>query len=125
MQTIVLKRSYQPADPSDGYRVFVDRLWPRGLTHEEFPYDLWAKDIAPSPELRKWYHEAPARDRWDEFQTRYTKELEANPAFPAFRRELAGKPKVTLLFSSHEPEFSDAMVVRNLLLKLDAEGQPV
>ena len=125
MQTIVLKRSYQPAEPTDGYRVFVDRLWPRGLTHEEFPYDLWAKDIAPSTELREWYHAAPARDRWDEFQVRYTKELLTNPAFDTFRREIATKPKVTLLFSSHDPEFSDAMVVRNVLLKCESAGEPV
>ena len=65
-QQILLKRAYDPESPSDGFRVYIDRLWPRGLSHATFHYDLWDKDIAPSTELREWFHADPL-DRWDEF----------------------------------------------------------
>ena len=79
-----LKRSYEPASPEDGFRVYIDRLWPRGLSHETFHYDLWDKDIAPSTELREWFHADPD-NRWSEFETRYSKELETSPSFGALR----------------------------------------
>lgn len=72
-----LKRAYEPASPEDGFRVYIDRLWPRGLSHETFHYDLWDKDIAPSTELREWFHADPD-NRWSEFETRYSKELETS-----------------------------------------------
>lgn len=109
-----LKRAYDEASPSDGYRVYIDRLWPRGLSHETFHYDMWDKEIAPSTELREWYHADPD-DRWSEFEQKYASELNANPAFQTLKEEIANRPVVTLLFSSHDREHNNAVVVYNLL----------
>ena len=114
MSEISIKRAYDPAEPADGFRVFIDRLWPRGLSHEVFHYDLWVKDIAPSTELREWFHAEPT-DRWNEFATRYASELKASPAFADFKQQIAGHPVVTLLYSSHDREHNNAVVVRQLL----------
>ncbi|MDE6086335.1 MAG: DUF488 family protein [Muribaculaceae bacterium] len=113
--TIQLKRAYEPADPSDGYRVYIDRLWPRGLSHETFHYDSWDKSIAPSTPLREWFHQDPD-NRWPEFEERYKTELLANPAFTALRTEIAGKPVVTLLYSSHDRPHNNAVIVRQALI---------
>lgn len=113
-QIISIKRAYEPESPDDGFRVYIDRLWPRGLSHNTFHYDLWDKDIAPSTELREWFHEAPA-DRWKEFSERYAKELASNPAFGTLRETIVGKPTVTLLYSSHDPEHNNAVVVEKML----------
>ncbi|MDE6368258.1 MAG: DUF488 family protein, partial [Muribaculaceae bacterium] len=77
-QVIKIKRAYDPVSNEDGFRVYVDRLWPRGLSHETFHYDLWDKEISPSTELREWFHQDPD-NRWDEFKKRYLDELKANP----------------------------------------------
>lgn len=114
MTTIRLKRAYDPALPSDGYRVYIDRLWPRGLSHATFHYDLWDKDIAPSTELREWFHADPA-NRWDEFEKRYTLELKDNPAFSRLRQQLQEHDVVTLLYSSHDQAHNNAVVVESLL----------
>lgn len=117
-QIIQLKRAYDPATPDDGYRVYIDRLWPRGLSHETFHYDSWDKSIAPSAELREWFHQNPD-SRWEEFKHRYKAELLANPAFNALKEEIADKPKVTLLYSSHDHEHNNAVIVADALgLKL-------
>lgn len=113
-QTIQLKRAYDPASPGDGYRVYVDRLWPRGLSHETFHYDWWDKDIAPSAELREWFHQDPD-GRWAEFAEKYRAELLANPAFATLKATLADKPTVTLLYSSHDREHNNAVVVKQAL----------
>lgn len=113
-QTILLKRAYNPQSPTDGYRVYIDRLWPRGLSHETFHYDSWDKQIAPSTELREWFHQDP-QTRWDEFEKRYAAELQANPAFETLKKEIEDKPTVTLLFSSHDRDHNNAVVVKNLL----------
>lgn len=115
MTIIQLKRAYEPSAPADGFRIYIDRLWPRGLSHANFHYDMWDKDIAPSTELREWFHADP-EGRWTEFEKRYEAQLEANPAFDALRRLIATKPKVTLLYSSHDAEHNNAVVVRNLLV---------
>lgn len=109
-----LKRAYDPQSPDDGFRVYIDRLWPRGLSHETFHYDLWDKDIAPSTELREWFHQDP-ENRWAEFAAKYSAELKAMPAFDALRRLLATKPKVTLLYSSHDEAHNNAVVVLDAL----------
>lgn len=114
MTKIQLKRAYDEADASDGYRVYIDRLWPRGLSHETFHYDHWDKEIAPSTELREWFHADPA-GRWEEFEKRYGEELRDNPAFAALRQEVASKPVVTLLYSSHDREHNNAVVVARAL----------
>ena len=74
MTRIKIKRAYEKPEPDDGFRVFVDRLWPRGMRKEDFRYDLWAKQIAPSAALRRWYHE-DMPGRWEEFGRRYAAEL--------------------------------------------------
>ena len=112
MTEIVLKRAYELASPTDGYRVLVDRLWPRGMSHATLHYDLWEKELAPSTELREWYHQDPDH-RWDEFVTRYSAELHANPDFTNFVHTLSGHSKVTLLYGSHDPVHNNAAVLRN------------
>ena len=114
MQQINLKRAYEPQSSNDGYRVYIDRLWPQGLSHDTFHYDLWDKEIAPSTELRQWFHADP-ENRWPEFEKRYAAELSANPAFARLKAAIADKPVVTLLYSSRDQEHNNAVVVKNLL----------
>lgn len=111
---IKIKRAYEPSSSTDGYRVYIDRLWPRGLSHETFNYDVWDKYIAPSTELREWFHEDPD-GRWQDFESKYAKELKANPAFGALKRQLADKQVVTLLYSSHDSDHNNAVVLEKLL----------
>lgn len=115
---IVTKRVYEPYAESDGYRVLVDRLWPRGLTKERVHYDEWAKFLAPSTELRKWFGHDPAK--WDEFQTRYQAELDANPEAAAFAQKLAAlptseHPRVTLLFAAKNQQQNEAVMLQKWL----------
>ncbi len=115
MKNIILtKRAYEPASPADGYRIYVDRLWPRGLSHETFRYDLWDKQIAPSTELRQWFHENPSAE-WTEFEERYRKELLATPAYSELKQLIADKPTVTLLYSSHDTLHNNALVLQHQL----------
>lgn len=118
-QTIKLKRAYDPTSEDDGYRVYVDRLWPRGLSHETFHYDLWDKEISPSTELREWFHADP-ENRWTEFAEKYKAELMANPNLQTFRQEIADKPTVTLLYSSHDHEHNNAVVLQQTLVNLNS-----
>lgn len=113
-QIIRLKRAYDPASADDGFRVYIDRLWPRGLSHETFHYDLWDKSIAPSTELREWFHQDPD-SRWPQFEEKYKAELRENPAFEALQEEIKDKPRVTLLYSSHDEEHNNAVVVAKML----------
>ena len=116
MATIKIKRAYEPASPADGYRIYIDRLWPRGLSHETFHYDYWDKEISPSTELREWFHEDPS-DRWDEFEKKYKDELLANPAFDQLKTLVKSKPVVTLLYSSHDETHNNALILQSLLEK--------
>lgn len=118
MATVNIKRVYQDAAgvAGDGVRVFVDRLWPRGESKEKFHYDIWAKDVAPSAELREWYHADP-QNRWEEFERRYLDELKANPAVAKLEAELAGKPVVTLLYGSRDTMHNNAAVLCTYLQK--------
>lgn len=111
---ITIKRAYEPASADDGFRVYVDRLWPRGLSHETFHYDLWDKEIAPSTELREWFHANPTGE-WSEFEKRYRYELLANPALGTLITTLNTYPKVTLLYSSHDAEHNNAVVLCDVL----------
>lgn len=113
---IELKRAYEPVSPADGFRIYIDRLWPRGLSHETFHYDLWDKEIAPSTELREWYHADP-EERWTEFEKRYTEELQANKNLKQLEDIVSQHPVVTLLYSSHDEQHNNAIVVENLLAK--------
>lgn len=112
--TIQIKRAYEQASPDDGYRIYIDRLWPRGLSHETFHYDLWDKEIAPSTELREWFHQNP-EGRWTEFEQKYMAELKSNPAFRNLKQEIEDKSKVTLLYSSHDESHNNAVIVARLL----------
>lgn len=114
-QIINIKRAYEPVAPDDGFRIYIDRLWPRGMSHETFHYDLWDKEIAPSTELREWFHVNPQAE-WTEFEERYRRELKANPAFASLKKVIGDKSRVTLLYSSHDKEHNNAVVLRDLLL---------
>lgn len=111
------KRIYDPATAEDGYRVLVERLWPRGVSKEAAHLDTWEKGIAPSDSLRRWYGHDPAS--WDEFQTRYEAELQVPEARKILERlaERARQGTVTLLYSSHAGEISNAAVLERLLSK--------
>lgn len=115
MKKINIKRAYEPSSADDGFRIYIDRLWPRGLSHLTFHYDLWDKDVAPSTALRQWFHENPSAE-WVEFEQRYRAELLANPAFVALQQLIADKPVVTLLYSSHDTIHNNAIVLRATLI---------
>lgn len=111
---IKMKRAYDDAADSDGYRVLIDRLWPRGVTKEAARLDLWLKEIAPSPELRKWFHHG--HGDWDGFAARYRQELDANPAAVARLREVVeAHPIVTLVYGSKDEEHNGAAVLKQML----------
>lgn len=114
MMKINLKRAYDPASPDDGFRIYVDRLWPRGLSHDTFHYDVWDKEIAPSDDLRHWFHDDPD-SRWPQFRSRYLDELRANPAASQLKSELSTHAIVTLLYSSRDHEHNNAAVLRDFL----------
>ena len=112
---VAVKRVYEKPS-EDGTRVLVDRLWPRGLTKAEAKVDFWLPGLAPSNELRKWFHAHP--DRWVEFRQRYLKELQKGPAAQALRqlkKILSEKPRVTLLFASKNTERNNATVLKDLI----------
>ena len=112
---IQMKRAYEPAEPEDGYRVLVDRLWPRGVSKEKAKLDAWEKEIAPSNELRHWYEHDP--EKWDEFQARYRRELETPEAQATLDHlaDLARKGTVTLVYSSTAGDISNAAALLKLL----------
>lgn len=114
---VVRKRVYEPYDSSDGYRVLVDRLWPRGLSKEKARIDAWLKEVSPSTELRKWYEHDP--EKWPEFQKRFREELKSPEAKAALDDlvERAKRGRVTLLYSSNAGDISNAAVLESLLNK--------
>jgi uncharacterized protein YeaO (DUF488 family) len=107
-----LKRVYEPPSPSDGRRILVDRLWPRGLSKAEADIDLWLKDVAPSAPLRKWFGHRP--ERWSEFRARYRDELKTNPALDRLRQVLA-EGKATLVYGAKDQEYNQAVVLAEVL----------
>jgi uncharacterized protein YeaO (DUF488 family) len=111
--TFKIKRAYEPPDPADGFRVLVDRLWPRGLTREKLHIDVWLKNVAPSTELRKWIH--CDMSRWSEFRRRYFKELDAQPEAVAELRKRARATKVTLVFAARDPQSNHAAILKDYL----------
>lgn len=108
-----LKRAYDEPAKSDGQRILVDRLWPRGLRKEEARIDHWAKEIAPSGELRRWFGHDP--ERWPEFRRRYEAELQGNEAEVKALRERIGKEATTLVFAAKDTERNNAVVLRDFL----------
>lgn len=115
--TVAQKRVYEEPEPSDGVRVLVDRLWPRGLSKERAHVDVWLKDVAPSRDLRTWFGHDPAK--FDEFRRRYEAELAQEPGRAALAelREMARKQHVTLIFAAHDTEHCNAVVLRELLAR--------
>ena len=110
---ISIKRVYLPAEDSDGCRVLVDRLWPRGIKKEDAKVDLWAKTLAPSVELRKWFNHIP--ERFEEFSKKYVEELKANPEAAPVLDELRRHDKVTLLYGAKDEQHNNAVVLLHLL----------
>lgn len=110
-----MRRAYDPPTRNDGYRVLVDRLWPRGVSKADLAIDEWNRDVAPSDELRRWYGHRP--ERWDEFRERYRRELEQRAAREAITAlaERARKRRVTLVFGARDAEHSQAAVLRELI----------
>lgn len=114
-----LKRAYEPAVPADGYRVLIDRLWPRGVTHEKARLDEWARELAPSAELRRWFAHDPAR--FDEFRHRYTEELAAQDSKLRELRRRAREGTLTLVYAARDTEHNDAVVLAE---RLRGRAQP-
>lgn len=113
------KRAYDNPAAEDGFRVLVDRLWPRGVSKERVAIDLWAKDTAPSSQLRQDWHHAPAED-WGEYADRYRAELahETAPALAELAETLRPHPVVTLVYAAHDPEHNHAVVLEEALRSL-------
>jgi uncharacterized protein YeaO (DUF488 family) len=113
LKTIHIKRIYEPPARSDGTRILVDRLWPRGVTRDEARIDAWIKDVAPSDALRRWYSHDP--EKWLDFRARYIAELKHNPA-GAELQDIAPKRKtITLLFAAKDNLRNSATVLREFL----------
>jgi len=113
---VAVKRVYDAASSSDGVRVLVDRLWPRGLKKGDAALKFWLREVAPSDELRKWFHENP--EEWRMFRKRYLKELvseEASAAVEKLHHLAEGKRQVTLLYASRNEEHNNAIVLKELL----------
>ncbi len=111
---IKIKRIYDRANPDDGYRILVDRLWPRGVSKAEADIDYWIKDIAPSEELRKWFDHDPAK--WDAFSTQYRQELQSNTkAVEELLVLINSHDQVTLVFAAKDEQHNNAVVLQKLL----------
>jgi uncharacterized protein YeaO (DUF488 family) len=111
---IRLKQVYKAPEKADGFRILVDRLWPRGIAKEKARVDLWLKDIAPSTELRTWFGHDPAK--WEDFQKRYKQELMQNkPVLENLRRIIKEQNKVTLVFAASDENHNNAVVLRTFL----------
>ncbi|HEX7060798.1 MAG TPA: DUF488 family protein [Woeseiaceae bacterium] len=115
MSRIRTKRTYEPAARGDGKRFLVERLWPRGTKKEALELDAWLKDVAPSPELRKWFGHRV--ERWDAFRERYTAELDARPDAWRPILDAAKQGNVTLLYSARDTEHNAARVLCEYLLR--------
>jgi uncharacterized protein YeaO (DUF488 family) len=112
---IQLKRAYEKPAKSDGFRVLIDRLWPRGVRKEDLKLDLWLKELGPSTELRKWFGHDP--EKWEEFRKRYFRELDAHPEeIRQLRAKMRDGP-LTLVFGSKEERFNDATALKEYLGK--------
>jgi uncharacterized protein YeaO (DUF488 family) len=116
-----VKRVYDPVDPSDGHRVLIDRLWPRGVSRDRAKLDDWEKELAPSKELRQWFAHEP--ERFDEFQRRYIEELRnQGPQLTSLRR-LARQGTLTLVYAAHDTEHNDAVVLAEVLRRGMSKGR--
>ena len=110
MSSIFIKRIYEPAVKADGFRILVDRLWPRGLSKKAVAVDVWMKEIAPSTTLRKWFDHDP--EKWTEFQKRYLKEVKENKEAVSELKEYLKKGTVTLLYAAKDEVHNEALVLK-------------
>jgi uncharacterized protein YeaO (DUF488 family) len=110
-----IKRVYEPASPEDGYRLLIDHIWPRGVSRERAALNAWARELAPSDELRRWYGHVP--DRFDEFARRYRRELAVHRDQLMALRERSRAGTVTLVFAARDSAHSNAAVLAELLAK--------
>ena len=113
MKTITLKRVYDEKSKDDGYRVFIDRLWPRGISKEDAHFDEWIKELAPTTELRKWFDHKP--ERFDEFHKRYKKEQQEHKEELNKLRTKEKSQKITLLYAAKDTEMNNAVVIKEVL----------
>ena len=114
MVKILLKRIYEEPSEADGYRILLDRLWPRGLKKEDAKFDEWRKDITPSKELRQWFHEDKDR-HWEVFQGRYGMEIKQNPDFIPFLLEIEKHPVVTFLTAAKDVQHSHLPILKEVI----------
>lgn len=112
---IKIKRIYEPYDADDGYRVLVDRLWPRGIKKETAHIDEWPKEISPSTEIRVAYDHV--HERWSAFKSEYSTELKTNEALPKYLDKWEDKPLITLLYASKDPQYTHALILQEYLQK--------
>jgi uncharacterized protein YeaO (DUF488 family) len=110
---VQVRRVYDPPEAKDGQRVLVDRLWPRGISKDRADLDRWCKDVAPSTDLRTWFHHDP--DRFEEFERRYRAELVGNPEVPELAALGAGDRRLTLVYAARDTEHNQALVLRDVL----------
>lgn len=113
MAKIILKRVYEPASENDGYRLLVDRLWPRGISKANAKIDEWNKELAPSTELRKWFDHIP--ERFEEFSAKYNIELQAHKEMLIRVAELSKEKQLCLLFGAKDEQHNQAVVLRKFL----------
>ncbi len=116
MKRIILKRVYEEAADNDGYRLLIDRIWPRGVSKEKADLDEWNKEVAPSHELRKWFGHDP--DRFEEFAKRYRKELEGKKEELKKIKETARKHQICLLFGAKDEVHNQAVVLKEVIESL-------
>ncbi|HEU4343212.1 MAG TPA: DUF488 domain-containing protein [Candidatus Binatia bacterium] len=110
---IKIKRAYDPPAKNDGFRILIDRLWPRGMSKHSARIDLWLKEVAPSATLRKWFGHEPSK--WSEFRSRYFRELDQNPAAVTRLLELVRKGRVTLVFGAKDETHNNAVALKEYI----------
>lgn len=113
MEAIILKRIYEKAADSDGYRILVDRLWPRGISKEEAKLDEWLKELGPSNELRKWFGHIP--EKYPEFREKYREELKTQTNLLKHIKEMAAKQQVCICYGARDTTHNQAVVIKELL----------
>lgn len=111
--SLQLKRVYDPAEPGDGYRILVDRLWPRGMSKDQAHIDLWLKDVAPTPALRRWFGHDPSK--WQAFRRRYFQELAQNTQTVRLITDRCGRETVTLLYAAKDTQHNHALALQQFI----------
>lgn len=110
---LAVKRVYEPAAQADGFRILTDRLWPRGMSKEKAHVDVWLKEVAPSTELRQWFHHDVAN--WPEFKRKYLAELHSNPAVAELKQLLKEHKQATLLYGARDEEHNQVVVLKEFI----------